>query len=61
MKAKKKPVEEVAIADLGVDVAPKMSFKNFSLPPEKPAVQMIDGDSASADLVKKLREEAKVI
>lgn len=64
MKAKKKPLKEVSLSDLGItDEDQKVVFKNYQLPPEKPPVQMIDGEPAAqaAELVKKLREEAKVI
>ena len=64
MKAKKKPVKEYALADLGVgDDAVKVKYVDYQLPPDKPACQMIDGeaDAQAAALVSKLREEAKVI
>lgn len=64
MKAKKKPVKELALAD--VDLSPaasKVKFKNFELPPEKPAVKMLSGDAATQakELVKLLMNEAKVL
>lgn len=64
MKAKKKPLKEVALASLEVSATDvRMSFKGFQLPPEKPPVKMVEGDAASqaAMLAKLLREEAKVI
>lgn len=64
MKAKKKPLEEVALASLEVSATDvRMSFNGFQLPPEKPPVKMVEGDAASqaAMLAKLLREEAKVI
>ena len=64
MKAKKKPVKELSLGD--VDLSPassKVKFKNFELPPEKPAVKMLKGDAASQakELVDLLMHEAKVL
>ncbi len=64
MKAKKKPVKELELSALGVtDTDIKITFSDFQLPPEKPPVKMIDGEpgAQSTELVKLLREEAKVI
>jgi electron transfer flavoprotein beta subunit len=64
MKAKKKPLKELSLADLGLaEAAAKVTFKNFSLPPEKPAVKMIDGTPAeqAKKLVDLLMNEAKVL
>lgn len=65
MKAKKKPLKEYSLNDLGfADFAkPKMTFKNFSLPPEKPAVKMITGSPTeqAKELVDLLMNEAKVL
>ena len=64
MKAKKKPVKEMSLADLDLNAAAaKLRFKNFELPPEKPAVKMISGDPAAQakELVKLLMNEAKVL
>ena len=70
MKAKKKPVEVKTAADLGVDAASvgagnrKVKIKALNFPPERQAVKMIEGESAqdqAAELVRVLREEAKVI
>ncbi|NVJ49166.1 MAG: electron transfer flavoprotein subunit beta/FixA family protein [Gammaproteobacteria bacterium] len=58
MKAKKKPLEEVAPADLGVDVAPRVT----TLKVEPPAVREAGIKVESvAELVEKLKNEAKVI
>lgn len=58
MKAKKKPVEELTPADLGVDVTPKVKIRKLSSPPERKAgIKVPD----VATLVEKLRNEAKVI
>ena len=64
MKAKKKPMKNLDLAGLGLDAnQAKYSFSNFELPPEKPPVKMLDGDSGaqSSELAKLLREEAKVL
>jgi electron transfer flavoprotein beta subunit len=58
MKAKKKPLETVKPADLGVDVAPRLKTLKVSEPPKRGAgVKVPD----VATLVEKLRNEAKVI
>ena len=64
MKAKKKTIKELDLAHLGASEADiKVKMSNFSLPPEKPAVQMISGDSSAqaASLAQLLRNEAKVL
>ena len=58
MKAKKKPIEEVTPADLGVDTAPRLAVLNVAEPPKR------EGGGKVADvqeLVSKLMSEAKVI
>jgi len=58
MKAKKKPLETVKPADLGVDVAPRIKTLKVSEPPQRGAgVKVAD----VAALVSKLKNEAKVI
>jgi electron transfer flavoprotein beta subunit len=61
MKAKKKPLKELTLEGLGIPSTGRVKFKNYRLPPEKPPVKMLSGDSAIQQLVKLLREEAKVI
>lgn len=64
MKAKKKPLKEVSLADAGVQTSNlKTRLKDFQLPPEKPSVKMISGDPAAQakELVRLLMEEAKVL
>ena len=70
MKAKKKPVEEKTVADLGVDLAAvgaenrKVKIKALNFPPQRQAVRMIEGESPAdiaAELVKVLHEENKII
>jgi electron transfer flavoprotein beta subunit len=58
MKAKKKPMEVLKPADLGVDVAPRLKTLKVSEPPARQAgVKVPD----VATLVAKLKNEAKVI
>ncbi|MFN9764202.1 MAG: electron transfer flavoprotein subunit beta/FixA family protein [Pseudomonadota bacterium] len=58
MKAKKKPLETLAPADLGVDPAPRIRTLKVSEPPRRGAgVKVAD----VATLVDKLKNEAKVI
>ena len=58
MKAKKKPLEVIKPADLGVDVAPRIKTLKVAEPPQRKAgVKVPD----VASLVAKLRNEAKVI
>ena len=58
MKAKKKPLDTVKPADLGVDVAPRLTTLKVSEPPKRSAgVKVAD----VAELVNKLKNEAKVI
>ncbi len=58
MKAKKKPMEIVKPADLGVDVTPRLVTVSVSEPPKRSAgVKVAD----VATLVEKLKNEAKVI
>jgi electron transfer flavoprotein beta subunit len=58
MKAKKKPMETVKPADLGVDVAPRLKTLKVSEPPQRKGGVMVKD---VAELVEKLRNEAKVI
>ena len=58
MKAKKKPLDVVKPADLGVDVAPRLKTLKVAEPGKrKGGVMVKDVD----ELVAKLRNEAKVI
>ena len=58
MKAKKKPIEEKAPADYGVDVAPRLKvLKTVEPPGRKSGVKV----KSVAELVAKLRDEAGVI
>jgi electron transfer flavoprotein beta subunit len=63
MKAKKKILKELDLAQLGVSTQGKTKTLKIELPAEKPAVKMLTGDvSAQAtQLVSSLRDEAKVL
>jgi len=58
MKAKKKPIEQLNASDLGVDVAPKIQQIKVEEPPKRKAGIKV---SSVAELVQKLKNEAKVI
>jgi electron transfer flavoprotein beta subunit len=58
MKAKKKPLEVLTPADLGVDVSPRIKTLKVSEPPQRSAGIMVPD---VATLVAKLKNEAKVI
>lgn len=58
MKAKKKPMDVKALADLGVTANPQVVELSVELPPERAAGQMVD---SVEDLVDKLNNEAKVL
>ncbi len=58
MKAKKKPVQEIAAAELGIPLAPVVVVKKLSEPPKrKGGVKVADVN----ELYAKLHEEAKVL
>jgi electron transfer flavoprotein beta subunit len=58
MKARKKPIENVKPADLGVDVAPRLTVVKVEEPPKRQAGKKV---GSVQELVEKLRNEAKVI
>ncbi len=58
MKAKKKPLEIIPVADTGVDVTSKLSVVEVNEPPTREAGVIV---SSVTELVDKLRNEAKVI
>lgn len=58
MKAKKKPLEITAVADTGVDVSSGLSVVEVNEPPKREAGVIVN---SVAELVEKLRDEAKVI
>lgn len=58
MKAKKKPMETIAVADLGIETAPRTELLNVAPPPERSGgIKVADVDA----LIDKLKNEAKVI
>ena len=64
MKAKKKVIKELALDGLSVAASDfKVSYCGHELPPEKPAAKILAGDMGVQvkELVKLLREEAKII
>ena len=58
MKAKKKPIDQMAPADLSVDIAPRLATLKVVEPPKREAGVMVED---VAQLVDKLQNEAKVI
>jgi len=58
MKAKKKPLDTLSPADLGVDPAPRLTTLKVEEPPVRKAGIQV---GSVAELVDKLRNEAKVI
>lgn len=64
MKAKKKPIKELTLEDLGVAADSfKVKFTNYELPAEKAPCKMIEGEPQDQvnELVRLLQEEAKVL
>ena len=58
MKAKKKPIEQINASDLGVDINPRIEQIKVEEPPKRKAGIKV---SSVAELVQKLKNEAKVI
>jgi electron transfer flavoprotein beta subunit len=58
MKAKKKPLDVKAVADYGVDVAPRLTVVKVTEPPKRQAGVKVE---SAAELVAKLKTEAGVI
>jgi electron transfer flavoprotein beta subunit len=66
MAAKKKPIQTLEAAGLGLDnaaLAPKTKVVKIELPPTRPGVKLIQGDPDTQvkELIRLLHEEAKVI
>jgi electron transfer flavoprotein beta subunit len=66
MQAKKKPMQKLSLSDLGLDagqVAAKVKVVEYFLPSARAAGKIVPGEAAEAacELVKLLREEAKII
>ena len=58
MKAKKKPVEQINASDLGVDIKPRIEQIKVEEPPKRKTGIKV---ASVAELVQKLKNEAKVI
>jgi electron transfer flavoprotein beta subunit len=58
MKAKKKPLDVIAVADTGVDVSPRVTIQRVDSPPARSAGVRVE---SVAELVDKLKNEARVI
>jgi len=58
MKAKKKPIDTMTAADLGVDMASKLKTLSVAPPAERSAGVIVE---SVEELVNKLKTEAKVI
>ena len=58
MKARKKPLEEIDGASLGVDLAPRVRIKKMAPPPARSAGRKVESVD---ELIKALQTEAKVL
>lgn len=58
MKARRKPIETLTPEDLGVDVTPRVEFVEVNEPPSRQAGIRV---SSAAELIEKLKNEAKVL
>ena len=58
LKAKKKPVQVISLADLGLDVTPRLSIESVEAPTEREGGVIVDSVD---ELLDKLRNEAKVM
>ena len=58
MKAKKKPLEQINASDLGIDTKPRIKLIKVEEPPKRKAGIKV---ASVAELVQKLKNEAKVI
>jgi len=63
MKAKKKEIKQIALADLGLELSSDMELVSLEQAPERSGARMIEGsvNDVVAELVKALKEEEKVI
>jgi electron transfer flavoprotein beta subunit len=66
MQAKKKPMQKLSLAELGLDaaqVSPKVKAMSYFLPSPRAAGKIVPGEAADAarELCRLLREEAKII
>ena len=58
MKAKKKPIEQINVDDLGIDIKPRINQIKVEEPPKRKGGIKV---ASVAELVQKLKNEAKVI
>ncbi|KAG0296430.1 hypothetical protein BGZ96_009513 [Linnemannia gamsii] len=58
MKAKKKPLAKFTVADLGVDIKPRLQTLKIAEPPKRQGGKLVESVD---DLVDKLKNEAKVL
>jgi electron transfer flavoprotein beta subunit len=58
MKAKKKPIDNYTLADLGVDANTRVNTVSFAAPPSRTAGVIVE---TVEELVQKLKDEAKVL
>lgn len=58
MKARKKELKEIPVADLGIDVTPKLKVQKLQPPPKRQAGRKVE---SVQELVQVLHNEAKVI
>ena len=58
MKAKKKPIEQIIAKDLGVDISKRIQQLKVEEPPKRKGGVKV---TSVAELVSKLKNEAKVI
>ena len=58
MKAKKKPIDTMSPADLGVDVTPRLTTVSVSEPPARAAGVVV---ANVGELIDKLKNDAKVV
>ncbi len=58
MKAKRKPLEQMTLEDLGIDPEPRVKTIRFEMPEERAAGVIVESVD---ELLQKLRDEAKVL
>jgi electron transfer flavoprotein beta subunit len=58
MKARKKELKEIPVAELGLDVTPKLKIRKLTPPPKREAGRKV---GSVQELVQVLHNEAKVI
>lgn len=58
IKAKKKPIESIALDSLGINVSPRLKVEKVEMPSEREGGIIV---GSVDELVQKLRNEAKVL